>query len=203
MNESNYNTKLPELRSAGRGLTSAFVVLCLFFVVSTVQLSAAIKSTSGNIHFNSDYQNNNNNEMTLSSEGFGIGTTTPTANLHVSGNTIVSNNLSIGSSSSATSTLFITGTLGYSVQMVSDNVTLSGNSYVLANTSTGNITITLPSASSVAGRQYTIKKITASNNVTLSGNIDSSLTQIMYSGNTDSMNIISNDSQWWILSKSF
>jgi hypothetical protein len=116
MNESNYNTELPELRAAGHGLTSAFVALCLFFVVGTVQLSATIKSTTGNIHFDSDYLNNNGNEMTLSSDGLSVGTTTPMANLHISGNTIVSNNLSIGSSSSATSTFFITGTLGYSVQ---------------------------------------------------------------------------------------
>jgi len=141
--------------------------------------------------------------MTLSSEGLGICTATPSANLHVSGNTIVSDKLRIGSVSGANSTLHITGTMGYSVQAVSDNVTLSGNSYILANTSTGNITITLPSASSVAGRQYTIKKITASNNIALSGNIDSSLTHVLSSGNTDSMKLISNGSQWWILSKSF
>jgi len=111
--------------------------------------------------------------MTLSTDGLGISTATPAANLHVSGNSIISDKLSIGSSSSATSTLFIMGTMGYSVQTVSDNVTLSGNSYVLVNTSAGNITVTLPSASSVAGRLYTIKKITASNNLIVYGTIDS------------------------------
>jgi len=205
MNESNNDIlppQLSKLRAVRRGAISVFVMLCLFFIVNTAQLSSDIKSYTGNIHFNSDSQNNNNNEMTLNPDGLGIGTATPAANLHVSGNSIISDKLSIGSSSSATSTLHIAGTMGYSVQTVSDNVTLSGNSYVLVNTSAGKITVALPSASSVPGRLYTIKKITASNSLIVYGSIDSGGGYVFSSGNMNRLKVISDGIQWWVIGKS-
>ena len=53
----------------------------------------------------------------------------------------------------------------FSVQTVTGNVTLSGNSMVLVDTSAGNIVLTLPAASTVSGRMYTVKK--TSNSYTL------------------------------------
>jgi len=205
MNESNYNVtpQLPKLRAARRGIVSAFVLLCLLFVVSRAQLSAAIESNTGNIHFNSDGQNNNDNEMTLSSDGLGIGIATAAANLHVSGNAIVSDKLSIGSSSSATSALFISGTLGHNIQIITGNTTLSGNSYIIGQTSTGNITLNLPSASNATGRMYTIKKTIADNELILIGEIESSESYTFSSGNMGSLKVFSNGMQWWVIGQSF
>ena len=47
-------------------------------------------------------------------------------------------------------------------------MTLSGNSVVLADTSAGNISLTLPAASTVSGRMYTVKKTSNSYSVFLS-----------------------------------
>ena len=175
-------------------------MLCLIFVVNTAQLSAAIKSNTGNIHFNSN--NDSTNEMTLSSDGLGIGIATPTANLHVVGDAIVTGKLNVGSSSSASSTLQITGTLGYSMQTVTENVTLSDTSLILVDTSAANINLGLPDPTNATGRVYIVKKIHSNNELSVYGIIDNSNGYILSSGNTGYLNIISDGIKWWIMERS-
>lgn len=176
-----------------------------FFILLSFKLFSDITSTTGNIQF--DVNSDSQSEMILDSTGLGIGTSSPSANLHVQGNAIISGSLYIGQSS-GNSTLEVTGSLGYSVESVSSNVTLSGNSVVLVNTNnSGNITINLPPASSVTGRRYTIKKINSGNVVnvisTLDGGIDNKSGYALSSGNIfPFIELISNGSQWYILKNS-
>ena len=176
-----------------------------------------IKSRSGNIKFYS--QEDNQPEMTLNSTGLGIGIS-PTSNLHINGNAIISDQLFIGGNSGS-SNLNVNGTIGYSIEMVNASKAISGNSYILVDSSTGNITLSLPEASSVTGRKYTIKKISHLNNVYVRGGgfIDNyseislksdergDFTIISYSGNWHMMNLSGNGSLigsdnligWWKL----
>ena len=106
------------------------------------------------------------------------------------------------------STLEISGTLGMNVQSVSSNTTLSGNSVVLATLS-ANTTLTLPAASSVTGRQYTIKKTSNSHTLAVvvasgGGNIDGNgKLSLTSSGNGYPFaTVISDGSAWYILRRS-
>lgn len=92
----------------------------------------------------------------------------PSANLHLQGNGILTGDLVVGSTA-GNSTIEISGTIGHGIQTVSSNTTLSGNSVIMVNSSSDNVTVTLPYAGNVIGRHYTIKKISTSNTVTVSG----------------------------------
>ena len=179
------------------------VVQTLALLLFMSQLAfGTIKSTTGTIEF--DVNSDGVKEATLNSTGLGIGVT-PSTNLEVSGNAIVTGDLVIGASTGGNSTLHVNGTIGYGVQLISDNVTLSGNSVVMVDTSLGNVIITLPYAGNVNGRQYTVKKITSSGNFTLSGGgnyIDLSSSYSFNSGNTASMEIMSIGGQWNVLRQS-
>ena len=127
---------------------------------------ADIKSTSGTLNF--DRNNDNSPDATLNSTGFGIGIT-PSSNLHVQGNTIISDKVIIGSSTFSASNLQLNGSLGFSFQTVSSNTTLTDYSAVLVDTSSDNVTLTLPYAGNVSGRVIHIKKISTENVVTIYG----------------------------------
>lgn len=88
----------------------------------------------GKIEFKTD--NQSGVQLTLNSNGLGVGVV-PSSNLHVN------------------------GSLAYGYQMISSNTLLSGNSYLLVDTSSDNISITLPFAGNVDGRIYKIKKTSA------------------------------------------
>ena len=83
-----------------------------------------------------------------------------------------SNSVSVGSSASSHDGLDVTGSYGIVFQTISDNITLSGNSQVLLDTSAGNLTVTMPAPATVAGRLYVIKKISVSNEAHVVGSID-------------------------------
>ena len=76
------------------------------------------------------------------------------------------------------------------------------DSVILANATSGAVTITLPTAASISGRQYTVKKIDAVNNVTLattsSQTIDGSTTQVITS-QYDSITVVSDGTNWHII----
>lgn len=174
-------------------MTRIFIALCFL----TSALMADIKSTTGQIKF--DTQMDNQAEMTLNSTGLGIGIT-PSTNLHVNGNSIISDQLFVGGSSGS-SNLNVNGTLGYGFQTVSSNTTLSNSSIVLVDSSSDNIGITLPYAGNVTGRQYQIKKISTSNSVWIfgGGNLidDTSPIELPESNNLSSVKLISNGSKWY------
>jgi hypothetical protein len=161
---------------------------------------ADVKSIDGVILF--DVDSNQTAEMTLNETGLGVGVT-PSTNLHVEGNAMVSDQLFIGGLSGA-SNLNIHGSIGMSVQLVSANVTLDQNTTVLVNSSSDNVVLTLPYAGNVSGRIYTIKKTTLENSVQVRGGgnfIDDFSTYELSSGNMDSFKVISNGNHWYILSE--
>ncbi|QEC41370.1 hypothetical protein [Pseudobacter ginsenosidimutans] len=78
--------------------------------------------------------------------------------------------LIVGSSGNANSTTQLTGSLSLGIRTVNASGTLTGtDNTVLANTTTGAITLTLPAPTGLTGRVYTIKKVG-------SGGIDNALT---------------------------
>ncbi len=172
----------------------------LFFILFLNSLAySAIRSYSGNIRFDSN--RDDTHEMTLSHKGLAIGLSTPAANLHVSGNSVMTNNLSVGDSNNHNSTLHITGTIGFNFEMVSDNTTLSGNSMILANSQSGNITLTLPNSENALHRIYRIKKTVTANEVIINGGgyIDDLYKITLSSGNMGSVEVISSGVQKWSL----
>ena len=166
---------------------------------------ADVKSTSNSINFDLNFDGNA--EMLLSGNGLFIGAPVrePSANLQVMGNAIVTQQLSIGGSSGS-SNLNIFGTMSMSTEFVSSNTTLSNNSLVFINSSSSNISITLPYAANVTGRVYTLKKTSTANDVWIYGDncsIDDLGSLEWGSGNTlPSLEIISNG-QLWMVTRSF
>jgi hypothetical protein len=94
------------------------------------------------------------------------------------------------------------GSVGVKVTTVTGNYTAADETVILVNT--GTATITLPAASTVTGRTYYIKKISASaGTITIDGNgaetIDGAATKTLttqYQG----MQIVCNGAAWFIVS---
>lgn len=169
--------------------------MLLFF---TLSLQADIISPTGSIKFNTGIDNQE--EMILNSTGLGIGTT-PSSNLHVNGNAIVSQQVFIGGSSGS-SNLNLNGTMGFEIQMISSNTTLDQHSIILADSSSDNITLTLPYAGNVTGRQYTIKKTSTLNSVWVSGGgnlIDDTNLIELPEANMGNIKFFSDGTQWFII----
>jgi hypothetical protein len=159
-----------------------------------------VKSTTGQIKF--DVDSANQAEMTLNGTGLGVGIT-PAANLHVNGNAIVSGQLFVGGSNGS-SNLNVNGTIGFGFQTVTSSTTLSGNSIVLADTSSGNLVLSLPEASLMDGRKYEIKKTSVLNSLSIrdGGLIDDYSDVSLSVNNMGSLSLISNSGNWSILSLS-
>lgn len=159
---------------------------------------ADVISPTGQIKF--DVQSDNQAEMTLNQTGLGIGTS-PSTNLQVNGNALVTGTLNVGGGSGS-SNLHIQGTMGLNFESVNSSITLSGNSILLADTSSGNVELSLPVASSVSGRKYTIKKISRSNEVFVTGGgyIDSYTDVTLSTNSMGSLSVISSGGNWNILS---
>lgn len=176
------------------------VFITLFLLTSFT--FSDVKSTSGSIKF--DIQSDNQEEMTLNETGLGIGTS-PSANLHVNGNAIVPNQLFVGGSEGS-SNLNISGSLGYGFQTVSDNTIIGSKSIVMADSSEGNILLTLPDASENEGITYLFKKISSENDVTITGEdgdrIDNDDTYriMLTSGNMGYTKMIGSSGNWLLLS---
>jgi hypothetical protein len=171
----------------------------IIFFIFTSALSADVKSVTGQINF--DTQMDNQAEMTLNSTGLGIGIT-PSANLHVNGNAIITNQIFVGEVSGS-SNLNVNGTLGYGIQNINSDTTLDNTSIVLVDSSSDNISITLPYAANVTGRIYTIKKIHSENSILLisaSNLIDTSDYYVLSSGNLGCIEVFaSSDGNWKVL----
>lgn len=173
-----------------------FIVLLL----ATSACVADVKSTTGQIKF--DANNDGQPEATLNSTGLGLGIT-PSSNLHVNGNAIVSDELFVGGGSGS-SNLNVNGTIGFGFQSTTSSITLSANSIILADTSSDNLILSLPDASLYTGRRYTIKKTSALNSVFVrdGGFIDNYTDVSLSVNNMGSIDVISSNGNWHILSLS-
>lgn len=166
-------------------------------------LSADVKSTNSVIKF--DRNSDGVAEMTLNQTGLGIGVS-PSSNLEVAGNALISDKLTIGASTGA-STLNLNGTLSVLPSMVSTNTALSVNSYVLVNPSSaaGNITIILPLSSSVNGRIYNIKSLSDDHGLMIAPQGGEQIDQYSFISFSDnqttrpSLEVISSGNRWYIL----
>jgi hypothetical protein len=171
-----------------------------FFLILLIFSSYCdVKNTDGVIIF--DRQFDGQAEMTLNSTGLGIGVL-PSSNLHINGNSMISTQLFIGGSDGS-SNLNVNGTIGYEFQTVTSSTNLSGNSMVFIDTSLGDITISLPDASTMTGRKYMIKKTSPLNIVTIQ-NEDGSDIEIyeelsLLENSMGSLSVISASDNWHIL----
>jgi len=174
--------------------------LIIIFISFTSLCFSDIKSTNGAIKF--DTEADDQAEMVLNETGLGIGIT-PTANLHVNGNAIVSEQLFVGGSSGS-SNLNINGSMGFGFQSITSSTNLSENSYILANSGSDNLILSLPEATSVDGRIYSIKKTSPLNKVSIrdGGYIDNYTDVSLSVNNMGSLSIVSSGGNWHILSLS-
>lgn len=174
-------------------------ILLYFFIENTF---ANISVISGNINF--DINSDSNYEASLSSTGLGVGTSA-SANLHISGNAIISNHIRIGSGTSGVSTFEIGGSIGFdSISYGPGSNTLGNSAFFIADTSAGNVLLNLPDASSYLGRVIHIKRTSTLNSLYLSGLgnlIDNYTTLEFLSGNLSSLQLLSNGTQWYIMAR--
>jgi len=190
-----------------RGLIFENVILRVIFVllISLYSFPLAfsnVTSNSGNVSF--DVDNDGQSEFILNSTGLGVGQN-PSNALHVGGNSIISGRLSIGTTTSSSSNLNVAGSIGLNVGAVSSNLTLESSSLVMADSSSGNLDLTLPSAANKTGIIYWIKKVSMINKVRVYGggtNLDNEPNIVLSSGNLGHLQVMSDGSQWRILSVS-
>jgi len=136
----------------------------------------------------------------MSSSGLGIGSSAPSAKLQVSGNSIITTQLTVGGSLGS-SNLNINGSLGYQIRSVSSDATLN-SSLSFVDTSSDNISVFLPSASSSNGHMFQIKKTSSLNRMTLSSGspIEGQTGYSIMSGNYNAYRLQSDGTQWHVLS---
>ena len=181
-----------------------FSLIVLVFLSICPNAWADVRSISGTITF--DVNGDNSPEMTLNSNGLGIGTGVNSgSNLIVSGNCVVTGALVVGGSTGS-SNLHVNGSFGLSVQSTSSNLTLAEHSLVLVNSNAPATTVevVLPQASTMTGRVYTVKKTASSGNVLLrsdgstssSNLIDSSGHVLLTEGSYGAISILSDGSRW-------
>jgi hypothetical protein len=175
----------------------------LIIFTALLPLFSATKSTTGTLDF--DINSDNTFEMRLNSTGLGIGTQ-PSSSLHLQGNAIITKQIFIGGDSGS-SNLNLHGTIGYGYDTISTDASLGNHSIVFTETSSSNITLTLPEASAKPGAIFHIKKISEENQLWIeaSGNIDGLDSSIEMTNSSSSLpyaKLVSDGSEWYLLESS-
>lgn len=113
----------------------------------------------------------------------------------------------VGNTGAANSTVQVDGSLALAIKTITGNYTVTGaDNTILANTTSGAITITLPASTGFAGRIYTIKKIGSGgidNQLTISpasGTIDGGASYTIYNDWTY-VTLQTDGSNWYIIKK--
>jgi hypothetical protein len=182
-----------------------FLSAQMILMITFISLQADVKSLDGNIEFK--LSEDGIKQMHLNSTGLGIGpNVTPSTNLDVAGNSIISQSLTVGgTNNTSNSNLHIQGSISYTPQSVSSGNHSINSSYVLADTSAGNVFLSLPALSESVGSQITIKRTNLTNQLYLStygANVEGLTTLILESGNLQSITLINNGSSWYLLQNS-
>jgi hypothetical protein len=102
------------------------------------------------------------------------------------------------------SVLTVGGSFAVAFTSISTNTTLNDSHCVVSvDATSGNVTVTLPAASGIAGRQYFIKKVDSSaNTVVIDGNASETIdgaTTVTISTQWQSYTIVSNGTNWLII----
>ena len=116
--------------------------------------------------------------------------------------------MKVGSAGYANSTVQVAGSISMAIRAVSANTTIDAtDNTVLVNTTSGALTISLPSASGISGRIYTIKKIGTGgidNQLTVSpaggATIDGGSSYIIYNDYTY-VTLQTDGTNWYIIKK--
>jgi hypothetical protein len=144
----------------------SYLSIILGLTIFNLNSYAKVSSTN-NIMF--DAHKDGIAEMTLSQNGLGIGISTPGANLHVGGNTILGK-VSIGKNHEKPShDMDIHGSVGYGIYSTSSNASIGGNHIIFADTSSNSIDLSLPDASQSTGRELRIYKTSGNNSLHIIG----------------------------------
>lgn len=179
---------------------SKYFVIWMFYCAFGLS-AEGVKGTNGRINF--DVSDDGSSEMILNTTGLGVGIS-PSANLHIAGNAIVTNTVAIGTTSGS-SNLELAGTIGFGFETITSDTTLGDSSLVLVNSASDNIKVTLPYAGNVEGRIYTIKRTSTENRVWLySDNLIDSFSSVgldSTSGRLGSIEVISDGSTWYSLTR--
>jgi len=167
------------------------IIIILF--LSTYHLFTDVISTNGTINF--DTNKDGSAEMVLNSLG----------NLQINGN-VIANQIFVGANNGQ-SKLNINGSVGFRLELISTDTTLSDNTLVFVDTSNSNILLTLPSASTATGRLYKMKKTSLLNQLWInsSDNIDDFDQRLLITeDNLDLsyLELISNGTGWFVFNKS-
>lgn len=107
------------------------------------------------------------------------------------------------------STLHVNGSVSYTVQLLEGpiNAIIDGsNNVILANVSTGPVTLNLPAANTCTGRVYTIKRQGPSltNTLTINsggGQIEAQANYVLSGPNKEVVQLISDGLNWWIIAQ--
>jgi hypothetical protein len=165
--------------------------------------STDVRSSNGTLGF--DVDSDSQREAILSESGLGLGIS-PQEKLHVSGNVLVTGNVGIGGTANENA-IHVHGTLSMTPKVSNGGeIDISQNSLVLVNTLSSDGAINLPDVAEASGRIYKIKKISKTGNLhfSASGNlIDNQVSFTIMEDDSASMpqlSLISDGSQWWILS---
>jgi len=183
-------------------LNNKFFFFAIFVFSYSVQ-GQSIISTTGKINFDTNFDTQN--EATLDGTGLGIGIDQPSGNLHVAGNAIIQNSLNIGNEPSSAN-LYLKGIMAFSYQSLNQDTTLGAHSYVMVDTSSNDVHLTLPEASSLDGHVITIKKTNAANRVNIdvdgSSGCNTQGLPIATGGTYPYVKYISANDEWQVISKS-
>ena len=177
-----------------------WVEMLLVLLVVHGTLTPDVTSVTGEIEFHID--ENNDPSMILDATGLAIGSSNASTNLFVSGNAIFSEELTIGQGVSG-SNLNANGTIGYSFETISSDMAIGDHSVVIADTSLGNVVVTLPYAGNVEGAVYSVKKASSLNELYfLSDNLIDGSSLLKYDDSATglpSIRFISSGGQWHII----
>ena len=177
-----------------------FLLVFLPIGLFLIQLQADIKSTNGTIKF--DVNLDNSEEATLNQTGLGIGIT-PSANLHINGNANITQSLTLGTTITSNSNLYISGTVGVSFETSSSNISIAENgtsSLIFLDNSNANLSVSLPFAGNLSGRQYTLKTNSNSFHAIISGgNVNIDQKPFIKLSNFGSCTLMSDGTEWFVI----
>jgi hypothetical protein len=142
-------------------------------------------------------------EMVYDGLKLGVGVNAPSHTLQVAGNLRIDDGqLVLGSLVSGNTKLILTGSwvLG-DVEQYSSSVSLSGNAFAMADSGSGSITLTLPTAASQRGKTLHVLKTDELNQVvvTSASNIDTQ-TSLTLTGDEAAARFFSDGQAWYVIS---